>query len=209
MFRFAPLIFILSTLAPSAAPKKFGRPQYEELRSGDVVFQELGSAQGRAVKAATGSRFTHCGVVFQQNGTLYVLEAVQPVSIVSLADFKRRSRIFHARRLKDPSVLNQKNFEKALTWGRRQLGKNYDPLFKWDDQNLYCSELVWKVFKKAANLELCRTKTFKSYFLEKPAVRQIIQQRYGNRANLPANEPVVAPSDLARSPLLVEVPRRR
>lgn len=184
-------------------------PSYERLQTGDIVFQELGGPQGEAVKAATGSPYTHCGVVFEQNRILYVLEAVQPVSVVTLEAFQRRSRLFHARRLKNPDVLNAKNLAKALTWGRQQIGKNYDPLFRWDDENLYCSELVWKIYQKAAKVELCPTKTFQSYFLQNPEVQRIIRQRYGATAKLPAKEPVVAPSDLAASPLLSEVPRRK
>jgi len=97
---------------------------------------------------------------------------------------------------------------KALTWRRAQLGKDYDLLFQWDDETLYCSELVWKIYEEAAGVKLCKTKTFQSYFLDKPEVRKVIQKRYGEAANLPAKEPVVAPSDLAASPLLAEVPRR-
>jgi hypothetical protein len=188
---------------------KLSHPRYERLPTGDIVFQELGGEQGRAVRAATGSPFTHCGVVFEQDGTLYVLEAIQPVSVVTLDSFRRRSKVFHARRLKNRSSLNKENLNKALRWGQGQLGKNYDPLFQWDDENLYCSELVWKIFEKAAEVKLCTPKTFQSYFLDKPEVRRLIRQRYGNQSNLPAQEPVVAPSDLAASNLLVEVPRRK
>lgn len=188
--------------------KKNG-PKYERLQSGDIVFQYTGGEQGEAVEAATNSKYTHCGIVFEQDGQLYVLEAVQPVKVVTLDSFRKRSRIFHARRLKDQSKLNAAAMEKGLTWGRKQIGKDYDPLFKWDDENLYCSELVWKIYKQSTGLELCETKTFKSYFLEKPVVRQVIQKRYGDVDNLPENEPVVAPSDLAASGLLIEVPLRK
>jgi hypothetical protein len=38
-------------------------------------------------------------------------------------------------------------------------------------------------------------------------VKAIIAKRYGSADKLPRDEPVVAPGDLAASPLLVEVPR--
>jgi len=184
--------------------KKNG-PNYERLKTGDIVFQDTGGEQGAAVEAATGSKFTHCGIVFEKNKTLYVLEAVQPIQVVTLKKFRKRSKIFHARRLKDPSPLTQEAIQKGLAWGEKQIGKNYDTLFKWDDENLYCSELVWKIYEKATGQKLCDTKTFKSYFLQKEAVKAIIEKRYGGADNLPKEEPVVAPSDLAVSPLLVEV----
>ena len=190
-------------------PFKKNGPKYERLQSGDIVFQDTGGEQGEAVEAATKSKYTHCGVVFEQERQLYVLEAVQPVKVVTLDSFRKRSKVFHARRLKDPSILNAASMKKALAWGKKQIGKDYDPLFKWDNENLYCSELVWKIYKQSTGLELCEPKTFKSYFLENPIVRQIIQNRYGDVDNLPVNESVVAPSDLATSGLLVEVPLRK
>ena len=180
---------------------------YERLRTGDIVFQDTGGEQGAAVEAATDSQFTHCGIVFEKDKRLYVLEAIQPVQVISLEDFRKRSEIFHARRLRDPSLLNAEKISKGLAWGEKQIGKNYDLLFKWDDENIYCSELVWKIYKEAIGLELCQPQSFRSYFLEKKIVREVIEKRYGRFDQLPLEEPVVAPSDLANSPLLVEVPR--
>ncbi|MFT6379905.1 MAG: hypothetical protein ACI9NQ_000611 [Paracoccaceae bacterium] len=187
--------------------KKNG-PNYERLQTGDIVFQDTGGEQGAAVEAATGSKFTHCGIVFENNGKLYVLEAIQPVQVVSLDSFRKRSKIFHAKRLKDRSQLTASAVQKGLAWGEEQIGKDYDLLFKWDDGTLYCSELVWKVYQEATGQELCAPKTFKSYFLDNPVVKQVIQKRYGDLSKLPEKEPVVAPSDLATSALLIEVPRR-
>ncbi len=187
--------------------KKNG-PDYETLQTGDIVFQDTGGPQGAAVEAATGSNFTHCGIVFEEEGTLYVLEAVQPVQTVTLKSFRKRSKVFHARRLKDPAPLTPAALKKGLAWGQKQIGKDYDLLFKWDNQTIYCSELVWKLYEEATGQKLCKPKTFRSYFLEKPAVRSVIEQRYGRVDNLPEKELVVAPSDLATSPLLIEVPTR-
>ena len=187
------------------AKKKAKTPRYERLRTGDIVFQHTGGEQGVAVEAATNSPYTHVGVVFEKEGELYVLEAVQPVQVIRLKDFRKRSDIFHARRLIDETPLDMDAITKAIEWGQKQIGKDYDSLFQWSDDTLYCSELVWKVYHEGAGLDLCKTKNFSAYFIEKPEVRAIIKKRYGNTP-LPATEPVVAPSDLAESPLLKEVP---
>ena len=188
--------------------RQSAHPRYTELQEGDIVFQDTGGAQGDAIKAATKSQFTHCGVVFENQGSLYVLEAVQPVRVTPLAAWKQRSRIFHARRLKDESRLNAASLKKAIRWGSDQLGKDYDLHFKWGDDQLYCSELVWKIYHISTGISLCEPKSFQSYFLDDPAVRSIIRRRYGALQNLPKNEPVVAPSDIAASPHLQEVPVR-
>jgi len=65
-------------------------PRYQELKEGDIVFQDTGGQQGEAVRVATKSPYTHCGVVFENQGSLYVLEAVQPVRVTALAAWKKR-----------------------------------------------------------------------------------------------------------------------
>lgn len=80
-----------------------------------------------------------------------------------------------------------------------QFGRNYDARFQWDDENLYCSELVWKIYQNAG-IELCMPRLFKDYDLQRPEIRSLIKSRYGSFDRLPMDEKVVAPSDLAASP---------
>lgn len=177
----------------------------EALREGDIVFSSSDRGQGEAIIAATGSPYTHCGVVFEKNGKLMVLEAVQPVGVVSLEDFRSRSKpgTFLARRLKTP--VTPEKYRLAREWAEAQIGKNYDVRFLWDDGKLYCSELVWKVYDKAG-VKLCDPRRFRDYDLEKPSVKKIIQERFGSLDNIPLEEKVVAPSDIAGSGLLIDIP---
>ncbi|NWK54283.1 YiiX family permuted papain-like enzyme [Verrucomicrobiaceae bacterium N1E253] len=187
--------------------EKNGRPYL--LQDGDIVFQSSNDVQSKAVKAATRSQWSHVGLVFFHNGKPWVLEAVQPVKTTPLADFIARSpKSFHAMRLKDAAQhINRKSSQKARQYAQRQLGKNYDPYFKWSEDQMYCSELVWKIYKYATGIELCKTRPMSSYNFHHPDVQPIIKQRYGSISQLPLNEAMVAPSDLAESPLLMEVPR--
>lgn len=178
----------------------------QTLQEGDVVFSGSERGQGEAIIAATGSQYTHCGIVFLREGKLMVLEAVQPVGVVSLEGFKSKSKpgSFLARRLKVP--LTPANYQIARAWGEAQIGKNYDGRFLWDDVNLYCSELVWKAYQRAG-VELCAPRRFRDYDLEKPSVKKLIEQRFGGMERIPLDEKVVAPSDLAVSTLLEDVSR--
>jgi len=178
------------------------------LQEGDIVFSGSARGQGEAIIAATLSPYTHCGVVFEKDGELMVLEAVQPVGITTLKAFKSRSRASSFKALRLKTAVKPAAYQKARTWATSQIGRNYDVAFRWDDQKLYCSELVWKIFEKAG-VELCELRRFKDYNLNRPAVRKIIEQRYGGMDRLPLNEKVVAPSDLAASSLLAEVPRKK
>jgi len=177
------------------------------LQEGDIVFSGSAFGQGAAIIAATASPYTHCGIVFKKDGKLMVLEAVQPVGVTTLENFMSRGKpeAFTARRLK--TAVTQENYKKARAWAETQIGRNYDILFRWDDEKLYCSELVWKIYQKSG-VELCPPRHFKDYDLKRPEVRKIIEQRYGDINRLPMDEKVVAPSDLAASMMLVEVPRK-
>lgn len=184
---------------PKAAQKNY------EFKDGDIVFQGNAGPQSDAVRAATDSPFTHCGVVFKHDGKWMVMEAIQPVQITPLDDFIDRSlpNSLYAMRLKE--VAPALKVEQAKQWASKQAGLPYDLKFRWDDEALYCSEFVWKLYEEAG-VRLCDTRTFSDYNLKAPVVKQIIDQRYGDIDKLPLNEPVVAPSDLAASPLLMEVP---
>ena len=176
-------------------------------KNGDIIFTKTEGRQAIAVEAATESPWTHTAVIFMQNGKPIVLEAVQPVQIISLDAYLKRSdkTSKHSfKRLKDPSPLKQDVFIRASAWAKKHVGKNYDGRFQWSDQTLYCSELVWKVYHQCAGIELCRVKKVKEYNLEHPKVKQLIKERFGSVDKLNLEEKIVAPSDIFESELLVE-----
>ena len=173
-------------------------------REGDIVFSCSEQGQGEAIMAATGSPYTHCGVVFRQGGKWMVLEAVQPVGAVSLAEFLARGKAGTSRTLRLKTPLTTAALERGRVWASAQVGKDYDGKFLWSDSQIYCSELVWKIYQHAG-VELCKPRQFRDFRLEDPKVRKMIEHRYGSVDALPKDEKVVAPSDLAASPLLEEV----
>jgi len=161
------------------------------------------------VIAATGSTFTHCGVVMEKDGKLMVLEAVGPVRFITIEDFARSSQkgTFVIKRLVKSQKLNPAALAKASAYGTAQLGRPYSGQFRWDDETLYCSELVWKWFA-AAGIRLVEPQRMGNYNLKAPAVLELIVARYGSVDALPLDEPVVAPSDLANSPHVSDVTPR-
>ncbi|HEX9603745.1 MAG TPA: peptidase, partial [Myxococcales bacterium] len=73
----------MARAGPPAAPAT-SLPASLRVREGDLVFHRSRSAQSQAVALATGSAYTHMGVVLVSNGRLVVLEAVQPVKLTPL-----------------------------------------------------------------------------------------------------------------------------
>lgn len=200
-----PMVVWLAQAAGSSLLAKDGGDY--ALKEGDIVFSSSTVGQGAAIIEATASPYTHCGIVYEKDGRLMVLEAVQLVGLVTLEEFIARGRpeVFMARRLREP--LAPGAYQKARAWAAARIGGDYDAKFRWDDGKLYCSELVWKIYQKAG-VELCPLRKFRDYDLQRPAVRKMIDERYGGIGRLPLDETVVAPSDLAASPLLGEVPER-
>lgn len=178
----------------------------EKLKDGDIIFQTSESAQCEAVRIATKSKFSHCGIIFSENGNLFVFEAVQPVKITPLEDWIRHGRDskYVVKRLTNPSaVLNPETLQKMKSYGKQFIGKDYDAYFEWTDNRIYCSELVWKIYKNGAGIELSQLRELKEFSLDDPRVQTILKERYDNE--IPLDEKVVAPSDLADSKLLTTI----
>lgn len=177
----------------------------EDLKDGDIIFQTSESSQCEAVRLATNSKFSHCGIIFKMDGKSYVLEAVQPVKMTPLTDWISHGKNFEylIKRLKKPNSLDATKVKKMKDYGFQMLNADYDLYFEWSDEKIYCSELVWKVYKEGAGIQLCDFKKLKEFNLSNPKVKHIMKQRYGN--TIPLEEKVVAPSQLADSNILETV----
>ena len=173
----------------------------EVVREGDIMFQTTVSRQSLAIKIATQSEYTHCGIVLKKDGKLQVFEAAREVGWTPLEDWVKRGVKHHyvLMRLKDPQSLTSDVLKALRSAASTFAGKEYDLLFQWSDAKMYCSELVWKLYQKAG-IELCTLHTFHDYDLNHNAVQKIIKERYG--MDMPWDEQVVAPSDLMRCELL-------
>ncbi len=179
------------------------------LREGDVLFQTSRSVQGQAIQLATHSRWSHVGLLFREKGSWRVLEAVQPVRFTALRDWVGRGKGGQVvvKRLKGPGQpLNDGQLDRMRKMGKRFLGRPYDLTFEWDDRRIYCSELVWKIYKEGAGIELGRLQKLKDFDLSHPAVRKKMRERYGS--SIPMDESVISPQSLYESPLLTTVMQR-
>lgn len=193
-------LLILSLVSYSFNFKQIATIAFQD---GDIIFQSSNSKQCEAVKIATKSAFSHCGIIFIENGKTYVYEAVQPVKMTLLKDWiaQGKDSKYVVQRLKNSEkILTKEILNKMKTYGKTFNNKDYDLYFGWSDDKIYCSELVWKIYKNGANIELCQTKKLKDFNLNHPAVQQIMKERYGSK--IPYNEAVVAPSQLYESVLV-------
>ena len=194
-----PAFFFVIFLLLVGCSKGQATPQ---LRDGDILFQITGSQQSKAIQLGTGSKYTHCGIVLEKDGRLQVFEAISKVGWVPVDTWIKRGTNSHyvVMRLRDTSVLTSEVIRAMRADTAYFAGRDYDLLFQWSDTKIYCSELVWKLYKRNTNLSLGAIRTFADYDLDHAAVKKIIRERYGRDFKLA--EKVVAPSDIMESNLL-------
>ena len=146
------LLFIL--LLPLLA----GEASSADWQTGDLIFQESASGSlGKAIAGVTVSvndyHFTHVGMVYvKENGEVFVLEATHPVvALTPLADFLCPPSSEYCpqsvvARLKPE---HRHCIPKAIQEGLKLLGKTYDDAFDMNNEQYYCSELIYNILLKA------------------------------------------------------------
>jgi hypothetical protein len=175
----------------------------DKIQEGDMIFQTSQSKQCEAIRIATNSKFSHCGIVFVLNGKKYVFEAVQPVKYTPLETWINHGKESHfvVTRIKNASrLLNPLTIQKMKTYANQFKNKDYDQYFEWSDDKIYCSELIWKIYKSGAEIELCPLQKLKDFNLKDPRVQATLAEKYGN--NIPLEENVIAPSNLENSKIV-------
>ncbi len=194
-------LLVWSFLLPASAARDHYVPQ-----NGDIIFHTSKSSQSKAIQLATDSVYSHMGIVYINGDSAYVFEAVQPVKSTALDRWISRGvdQHFVVKRLKQSKqTLDQATFDAMWRVGQAMVGKDYDLYFEWSDDRIYCSELVWKMYKLGAGIELGSLQDIETFDLSHPVVQAKINERYPD--GIPANEPVISPDAMFRSELLETV----
>ena len=196
------IVLALALLATAGAAKGTA----PAVRDGDIIFHTSRSSQSLAIQRATGSRYSHVGLIFHRNGKALVFEAVSTVRFTPLEQWIARGAGHHfvVRRLRSAeSVLTPAALEKLRSEARRFAGRPYDLTFGWADDRIYCSELVWKVYDRALGIQVGSLQKIRDLNLSDPAVRAKMRERYGYI--IPLDERVISPAAMFQSSLLVTV----
>jgi len=189
-------LLVIATLATSPPPGE-PNPPTVTLQTGDLVFHRSRSSQARAIALATGSNYTHVGVIFVEGDQLRVLEAVEPVKFTALDAWLARSEDAQVlvRRPTNPELVNEsveaKMRELATSW----LGHPYDAAFQWSDHRLYCSELVYKLYDQTTPIQVGELQPMSAFHIDHPVVARKLHGRYGSVT--PVERQVVSPASQA------------
>jgi hypothetical protein len=144
-------ILLLLAVLSSASAKEYER------REGDFVFQSFPHNElTDVIEGCTHSGFSHCGIVHLSGSKWVVIEAVGPVQETPMDDWVNRGRGHHIAvyRLKQPW---SGKIPEMIKNAKSYLGRPYDIHMRFDDEKLYCSELLFKAFKKSTNQDLGKT----------------------------------------------------
>jgi len=177
-----------------------------ELENGDIIFQISKSGQSKAIQIATGSKYSHMGIVYKQGNDFFVYEAVQHVKLTPLNDWINRGEKAHyvVKRIKNSeTLLTSETLTKMKQVGEKFTGKDYDLYFEWSDSRIYCSELVWKIYKEALGLEIGKLEKLGDFNLTDNSVKSKLKERYDG--NIPKDELVISPASMFSSDQLITV----
>jgi hypothetical protein len=177
-----------------------------QYKNGDIIFQTSKSRQSKAIQLATNSKYSHMGIIYENGGKYFVYEAVQPVKLTPLKEWMNRGENGHyvIKRLKNAeNILTNEILNKMKLYGDQLKGKSYDIYFEWSDDKIYCSELVWKIYKEAANIEIGKLEQLSDFDLSDKIVQSIMKERYGE--NIPMDEKVISPAEMFNSDKLETV----
>jgi uncharacterized protein YycO len=181
-----------------------------QVQDGDIVFHTSRSRQSLAIQRATRSRYSHMGVVLFRGGQPYVFEAIATVRYTPLERWVARGEGGHVvvKRLKNAREVLTPNAVAALRRSAaRYEGRPYDLRFEWSDDSIYCSELVWKMYREALGLEIGPRQKRRDFDLDDPVAQALARQRYkSHRPSL--DEPVVSPGAMFDAPRLETVAER-
>ena len=178
----------------------------EELQEGDLIFHTSKSSQSKAIQLATNSQYSHMGIILKEGRDFYVYEAVQPVKLTKLADWINRGKNgnYVVKRLKNSdAILTPAGIKQMKSLGKKYEGRDYDLRFEWSDDKIYCSELVWKIYKESFNIEIGELERIGDFDLSNKLVDKKVKERYGKE--IPKDEWVISPDRMFKASNLVIV----
>jgi hypothetical protein len=195
------LLFILALASCSGGNKQTAYDPME----GDILFQSLPNEPGLdlvdAIEGATDSPYSHCGMVTRDGDEWIVLEAIGPVKETPLQDYIQRGRDnkFWAYRF---DADKRQHIPVALRAMREDMGKAYDPRYRFDSENIYCSELIFRGWKAATGEDL--GKVVKLGDLKWERYKPVIEAIEG-QGNLPLDREMITPRDMAKAKGLKQI----
>lgn len=121
-----------------------------DLKDGDLIFMDMDCGPlCDAIEAVTegykGNDFSHMGLVYHRNDSLYIVEAAgNSVRLTAWDKFRTYTKKpLYAGRLRPKYA---RHAPEAVAFSLKQLGKPYDDEYVYNNGAYYCSELIYDAF---------------------------------------------------------------
>jgi hypothetical protein len=213
MGQLAPLL--CAGAAMMSGPSFAADVSWDEWQTGDLVFQESTDQQSAAIRLATGSRYTHVGIVRQTGGGPHVIEATEAGGVfeIPVDDFIARGAgqnyaVYRLSKLKPESAF----VPPRTAWDYYE--RPYDPFFRLDPAAIYGGELVYYAFLKIG-IKLGRLERLGDLDIDTPESRATFLARWKDHPDCRAakldrdgcwtliqSQEVVTPASIAEDPKL-------
>lgn len=180
-----------------------------DLQSGDLLFQNIDcgplcDAIEKVTTGYKGNAFSHIGLVYTRNDSVFVIEAIgKDVHLTYITDFAARSP--HPMYVAALKPAYKKLNKRAMQYALQQQGVPYDDVFLYNNAKYYCSELIYDAYKYANG-----NKAF--FKLEPMTFKQPGTSQYfdawisyykGLNAVIPQGKPGINPGGISRSDKIV------
>ena len=180
-----------------------------DFKNGDIIFQTSKSQQSKLIQEVTQSKFSHVGILYiEEDHKISVFEAVSTVKLTPLSKWINNGveSQYVIKRYKYD--INLEDMNKMYEYCIQQKGMSYDWEFQWTDNEMYCSELVWKAYK-SINIELSIISTFANLpGMNSNKIQKEIEKRYrecNDCGEFNKHEHIVSPEDLYQSEKLINM----
>ncbi|MFT7155793.1 MAG: hypothetical protein ACI8Q1_000796 [Parvicella sp.] len=117
------------------------------MRTGDIIFHTPIKSDAMDYKIAMINVNVH---------GYTVLEITDRIQHSSLSIWTQNMKNYTIKRLINVDIiLNKSSIRKFRTERQKFIFKSYDSNYCWTDAKIYDSELIWKTYKRALDIEIC------------------------------------------------------
>jgi hypothetical protein len=208
--------FLCAGMMVASSPSFGADGSWDGWRTGDLIFQESVGPQSAAIRLATGSRYTHVGIVRETGGGPHVIEATEANGVfeIPVDDFIARGADGNYAVYRVRGLAPEIAFVPPRTaWDYYNLP--YDPFLRFDATAIYSAELVHYAFQKIG-IKLGRIERLGVLDIDTPEAASIFLARWQDHPDCRAaglnqddcwalvrDQEIVTPASIAEDPKLI------
>ncbi len=154
---------LYSFLAYLCVFQSFSQTIIKTCKDGDLVFITTASIPANSQIPQGRTNFNCMGIVFIENGIPMVYYAAEPLRKCSFNDFIKLSTHgkYDIKRVNDTELLSEDVINTMRIYASAKIGLPYDNQLNWQNEAMYNSEFIWKLYKSCVGLPLCKLKEVK------------------------------------------------